>query len=607
MNALHSLSDRNPVFAAQVELLYRAAPEAYLVTVVNATLLTYVQRNHIASAVLLTWLSYMVAVTAGRTLLVWCYWRAVDRLTALPRWNGMYAFGTLLAGMGWGAAGIVLYPADAMAHQVLLAFVLGGMAAGAVAVLSSRLESFLAFTLPAILPLVVRLLTQHDEIHVTLGVMCIIFVLALMVTAHRLHRTTRWSLELHTANADLVADMKISKNQTERLNEELTQEIRRRQTIEDSLQDRTLALQSLTWQLRKTEQRTLQRVATQLHDELAQGLALCKLKLTALLQAQPELAHSRIFAQVQEALDEALTDTRRVMLDLRPAFMGDARDVTAAVQWVVRKMQRHGLKVIVRNDVPLLPLEEEILTITYQVLHELLFNVLKHAQAPLAGVTIRRCGVSLRVVVRDWGRGFVVRTTGLPGNEGGFGLFNLSEQLKAIGGQLKVTSVPQKGTIVRVTIPLPTTAPPPMERRRSASELPPAKATLPLEKTKRRIRIVLADDHQMFREGLRSLLNHEGDFEIVAEAENGEQAVEIAQALHPDVLIMDVNMPAMNGVTATRYLTSVQQGTKVIGLSFQTEESMAHMMTDAGAAAYLSKVDAIEKLARTIRTVSACA
>lgn len=105
------------------------------------------------------------------------------------------------------------------------------------------------------------------------------------------------------------------------------------------------------------------------------------------------------------------------------------RDVTAAVQWVVKKMQRHGLNVIVRNDAPPLSLDEDVLTVTYQAVHELLFNVLKHAATSVASVAIKRRGAFLRIVVRDWGRGFLIRIPAVPGRDGGFGLFNLSEQL----------------------------------------------------------------------------------------------------------------------------------------------------------------------------------
>ena len=145
MNVLHqSHTDRDPVFAAQVELLYRAAPEAFLVTVVNALLLTYVQRDIVASTVLIAWLIYMLTVSLstdrlGLELLA-CH-RARVRTSLVER---LVCARNLVAPIRWGAVGIVLYPPDAMAHQVLLAFVLGGMAAGAVAVLSSRLEAFMA-------------------------------------------------------------------------------------------------------------------------------------------------------------------------------------------------------------------------------------------------------------------------------------------------------------------------------------------------------------------------------------------------------------------------------------------------------------------------------
>jgi len=142
-------------------------------------------------------------------------------------------------------------------------------------------------------------------------------------------------------------------------------------------------------------------LAAQLHDELAQGLALCKLKLATLLQKHPHLASSIPFAHVQETLDEVLSATRHVMSDLRPAFMGDTRDVAAAVQWAVKKVQRHGLQVIVRDDGISPHLDEDILTVTYLAVHELLFNVLKHAHSPLASVTITCRASSLRIIVRE--------------------------------------------------------------------------------------------------------------------------------------------------------------------------------------------------------------
>ncbi|MFP4144267.1 MAG: response regulator [Phycisphaeraceae bacterium] len=119
-----------------------------------------------------------------------------------------------------------------------------------------------------------------------------------------------------------------------------------------------------------------------------------------------------------------------------------------------------------------------------------------------------------------------------------------------------------------------------------------------------RIRIMLADDHAIVREGLRSVLEHQSDFEIVGEAVDGEQTVEMALELEPDVILMDISMPQINGIEATRRLADRLPDTHIIGLSIHDDLSMANCMKEAGADDYLSKGGSAEELCRTIRSVS---
>jgi DNA-binding NarL/FixJ family response regulator len=117
--------------------------------------------------------------------------------------------------------------------------------------------------------------------------------------------------------------------------------------------------------------------------------------------------------------------------------------------------------------------------------------------------------------------------------------------------------------------------------------------------------IVLADDHRMVREGLRSLLESEPDMHVVAEAENGRRAVELAAELTPDVLVMDIGMPALNGIEATRQILGDRPGTKVVALSMHSDRRFVSEMLKAGASAYLLKAGAFEELINAIRTVVA--
>ena len=115
------------------------------------------------------------------------------------------------------------------------------------------------------------------------------------------------------------------------------------------------------------------------------------------------------------------------------------------------------------------------------------------------------------------------------------------------------------------------------------------------------IRIVMADDHRMFREGLRHLLEKEKDFAIVGEAENGRTAVKLAVELSPDIVLMDVNMKDLNGIEATRQIVAKAPSVKVIGLSMYSERQFVTEMLLAGVKGYLLKDAAIEELVLGIR------
>lgn len=387
-------------------------------------------------------------------------------------------------------------------------------------------------------------------------------------------------------------------------------------TLEERVQARTEALlayqeqlRSLASELRRTEERERQRIATELHDNLAQMLAFCKMKLATLKKELHPLPHA--LEQVNTYVDEALTFTRQLMSDLRPAILGDGDDLTAAVQWVVAKVERHGLAVTVHDDGAPKPLDHDVLTVTYQSLHELLFNVLKHAQTKEAWVSLRRSRRHLHIVVRDKGVGFTAGAKRTPTKEGGFGLFNIAEQIEHLGGRLKIVSVPRKGTCARLVLPLAGGAGSSahlmgrQQERLAHQNRVSRHIDGPADHHGSKIRVLLVDDHRMMREGLRSLIHEQPGLEVIAEASDGQTAVELARKLQPDIVIMDVNMPKMNGVEATRQIKTALPHVKIIGLSVQSEEKMAALMREAGASAYLSKGGAAEVLSTTIRSVAA--
>ena len=116
-------------------------------------------------------------------------------------------------------------------------------------------------------------------------------------------------------------------------------------------------------------------------------------------------------------------------------------------------------------------------------------------------------------------------------------------------------------------------------------------------------KILLADDHKITREGLRSLLEKQSDMEVVAEAEEGHKAVRLVREMLPDIAIMDVTMPDLNGIEATQKIVSEYPNVKIIALSMHSDSLFVTEMLKSGASGYLLKDCAFEELARAIHTV----
>lgn len=118
-----------------------------------------------------------------------------------------------------------------------------------------------------------------------------------------------------------------------------------------------------------------------------------------------------------------------------------------------------------------------------------------------------------------------------------------------------------------------------------------------------KIKVMLVDDHQVFREGLRSLLEQQNDLQVVGDVETGRSAVDQALRLKPDVVIMDIAMPELNGIEATRQICAKAPDTKVVALSMHSDKRFIAGMLQAGALGYLLKANAFEEVVQAVRTV----
>ena|SRR5438874_1697969 len=119
----------------------------------------------------------------------------------------------------------------------------------------------------------------------------------------------------------------------------------------------------------------------------------------------------------------------------------------------------------------------------------------------------------------------------------------------------------------------------------------------------KRITVLLAEDHQIVREGFRSLLEHEADIEVIGEAANGRQAVQLTRKLRPAVVVMDIAMPLLNGLEAARQIRKEIPDTKVLFLSAHSDDAYVEQVTVLGATGFLLKQTSSENLATAIREV----
>lgn len=119
------------------------------------------------------------------------------------------------------------------------------------------------------------------------------------------------------------------------------------------------------------------------------------------------------------------------------------------------------------------------------------------------------------------------------------------------------------------------------------------------------LRILLVDDHKIMREGLRALLEREPGVEIVGDAADGRTALDLVKSLSPDVVVMDVGMPDLNGIEATRQIRTVNQRVKVVALSAHADKRYVFHMLDAGASGYVLKITAHDELVRAVFAVHA--
>jgi signal transduction histidine kinase len=442
----------------QARSLYSRGLVAVLTNLVNAAIIVIGLWNTVEHPRLLGWLVCMFLVVLPRVVL----WRrhrgaAEDAPYAWRKWRGRWIAGAAITGCVWGAAALFLFPEHSVAGQYLVLFVIGGMVAGASASTAGSLAAFLAFTLPALAPAIVRLLADMSRIHGTMALLMIVFGSAMTLIAVAGGRALTQSIRLRFKNSLLVGELRSTHDEVVALNRNLEARVAARtEQLQEALRERESFMKVISHELR-TPLATMSLNQAMLSRDVREHVP------------GSERLHRRLELLARQAqrlnqLVDDLTDVSRLSAEQMRYHMEPVRlstIVAEALEQLEPQLARVAdFSVEVKAEV----LGNWDSLRIQQVIINLLTNALKHGAPPFT-VTAGRHGLEARIVVSDSGKGIppehARRIFGAfeqldpNGKSGlGLGLYIAERIVHAHGGTIRVESEPGRGSSFIVDLPI---------------------------------------------------------------------------------------------------------------------------------------------------------
>ena len=347
-------------------------------------------------------------------------------------------------------------------------------------------------------------------------------------------------------------------------------------------QAREAEANTLSTRLANAQEEERTRIAEQLHDAIGYRLVALQKNTESVLSALgTDHPLAERLSDNLKVLQETHQQARWLATDLSTKVLDDLGISPAAKQYIDRLSTATGTNIRLHVTGHVRRLSTEIERVAYRSLQESVVNALRHADGTEISVQIHFGGKALRLTVQDNGRGFDTETLQNTSKGAALGLPELRRQVEALQGEFVLESMPGQGTLVALSLPF---------RVANAPE-------------KARTRVLLVDDHEISRQGLRMMLAQSAGFTCIGEAADGLQAVRQVELNHPDLVLMDVKLPRLNGIDAARQITRRFPHVRIVMLSYYSDEAYLQQAFQAGAQGYLLKSDEGREMMAGIQAV----